>query len=284
MKRCTWFIIVFAHIIGCVANPQPEPALRPVDVERLLLSSPGDDRSSIVAGHGGAAPGAGFVVVRHLGRDESLTTATAVDGSFSATLEAEAGDEIGLVFRNDSGVESDEVVVIVPDNALSPLEPPTLDPLFPPDRFGLVVVSGGPGAATTDTEVVATNLDQPSTSSVGTSADGSFVLDIIGASNETLAVFVVDATDRNRASAPVTAQIPEPEPSTEDCLNGVDDDGDTFIDCDDPDCEDFCRCPDGQTFCDGLCTDTDTDPDNCGRCGNICPLSGPNCIAGDCVR
>lgn len=29
-------------------------------------------------------------------------------------------------------------------------------------------------------------------------------------------------------------------------------------------------CPQGQTFCEGLCTDLTVDPSNCGQCGHVC--------------
>jgi endo-1,4-beta-xylanase len=40
-------------------------------------------------------------------------------------------------------------------------------------------------------------------------------------------------------------------------------------------------CSAGQTLCSGSCTDTSTDPTNCGRCGNVC--AGGTCIAGRCT-
>ena len=41
-------------------------------------------------------------------------------------------------------------------------------------------------------------------------------------------------------------------------------------------------CPPGQTDCGGDCTPTDTDPENCGECGNACGL-GQACLNGECV-
>jgi len=38
----------------------------------------------------------------------------------------------------------------------------------------------------------------------------------------------------------------------------------------------------GQTNCNGLCTDTNNDPGNCGFCGNACPM-GATCDAGACA-
>ena len=40
-------------------------------------------------------------------------------------------------------------------------------------------------------------------------------------------------------------------------------------------------CPSGQTNCSGTCTDTSSDSNNCGYCGNICP-SGTSCVSGSC--
>jgi hypothetical protein len=42
-------------------------------------------------------------------------------------------------------------------------------------------------------------------------------------------------------------------------------------------------CGAGETMCDGICTNTDTDPDNCGMCGKQCSsnmCSGGTCAAG----
>ncbi len=40
-------------------------------------------------------------------------------------------------------------------------------------------------------------------------------------------------------------------------------------------------CPLGQNLCNGTCTDTSVDSQNCGKCGNICPADS-NCIDGVC--
>ncbi len=40
-------------------------------------------------------------------------------------------------------------------------------------------------------------------------------------------------------------------------------------------------CPAGQTFCNGTCTDTSIDAQNCGACGNKCPPES-TCIDGTC--
>lgn len=45
-----------------------------------------------------------------------------------------------------------------------------------------------------------------------------------------------------------------------------------------PDCVD---CPAGETLCDGECTDTDSDVNNCGECGNACD-DGETCTDGEC--
>ncbi|HJL33814.1 MAG TPA: MopE-related protein [Polyangiaceae bacterium LLY-WYZ-15_(1-7)] len=44
---------------------------------------------------------------------------------------------------------------------------------------------------------------------------------------------------------------------------------------------DFRGCS-GSTDCGGVCADTDTDPNNCGFCGNVCPI-GDACVAGTCT-
>ncbi|MGA9098325.1 MAG: tetratricopeptide repeat protein [Methanotrichaceae archaeon] len=41
------------------------------------------------------------------------------------------------------------------------------------------------------------------------------------------------------------------------------------------------NCPSGQTNCNGLCTDTQTDSQNCGSCGNVC-TEGESCVSGSC--
>jgi hypothetical protein len=40
-------------------------------------------------------------------------------------------------------------------------------------------------------------------------------------------------------------------------------------------------CNSAKAICDGICTDTNTDSNNCGECGNICS-SGEQCVAGVC--
>uniref|UniRef100_A0A0G4I5M1 4Fe-4S ferredoxin-type domain-containing protein n=1 Tax=Chromera velia CCMP2878 TaxID=1169474 RepID=A0A0G4I5M1_9ALVE len=45
-----------------------------------------------------------------------------------------------------------------------------------------------------------------------------------------------------------------------------------------------CGCPAGLTTCPSGCTDTDTDPDNCGACGNVCSGPTPLCSGGTCVN
>jgi hypothetical protein len=41
-------------------------------------------------------------------------------------------------------------------------------------------------------------------------------------------------------------------------------------------------CPDGLTDCDGECVDLNTDEDNCGVCGKVCPFD--SCIEGVCTK
>ncbi len=45
-------------------------------------------------------------------------------------------------------------------------------------------------------------------------------------------------------------------------------------------------CPTGTTDCAGICVDLQTDVDNCGTCGNVCPEGQPGfvrgCAAGNC--
>jgi predicted outer membrane repeat protein len=43
------------------------------------------------------------------------------------------------------------------------------------------------------------------------------------------------------------------------------------------------RCPDGKTRCSGVCVDTQSDPQNCGSCGNDCE-GDEVCRNGECVR
>ena len=42
-----------------------------------------------------------------------------------------------------------------------------------------------------------------------------------------------------------------------------------------------CVCPPPKTICGGVCTDTSTDPNNCGWCGNQC-AAGQTCQQGGC--
>lgn len=43
-------------------------------------------------------------------------------------------------------------------------------------------------------------------------------------------------------------------------------------------------CSAGQTLCSDKCVDTQTDPANCGKCGNTCDDSKLNCVEGSCNR
>jgi hypothetical protein len=47
-------------------------------------------------------------------------------------------------------------------------------------------------------------------------------------------------------------------------------------------------CQPGTANCNGICEDgcevnTNTDPNNCGSCGNVCPCEAPNCVCGTCT-
>jgi hypothetical protein len=42
-------------------------------------------------------------------------------------------------------------------------------------------------------------------------------------------------------------------------------------------------CPAGQAFCGGTCTDTSSDPNNCGSCGNRCPAGLSSCSGSQCI-
>jgi hypothetical protein len=44
-----------------------------------------------------------------------------------------------------------------------------------------------------------------------------------------------------------------------------------------------CGCAAGRTACAGTCTDTATDPNNCGMCGMACSTPTPNCVASACA-
>ena len=50
-----------------------------------------------------------------------------------------------------------------------------------------------------------------------------------------------------------------------------------------PTCNNVCGCSSGETCCSGTCTDTDTDPNNCGGCGTVCS-NGETCQSGTCVQ
>jgi hypothetical protein len=43
-----------------------------------------------------------------------------------------------------------------------------------------------------------------------------------------------------------------------------------------------CTCSPGQTNCNGTCVDLQTNNNNCGTCGNVCP-SGATCSGGQCL-
>jgi Stigma-specific protein, Stig1/Phosphorylase superfamily len=47
-------------------------------------------------------------------------------------------------------------------------------------------------------------------------------------------------------------------------------------------CGNVCSTPDG-SCCGGVCTDESTDPNNCGACGDACP-AGDTCQSGACVQ
>ena len=73
------------------------------------------------------------------------------------------------------------------------------------------------------------------------------------------------------------------------CDNGIDDDGDGLVDCDDPDCAGVPGCcPDGQVVCGDACVDLSSDPVNCGDCGVVCddgdPCTVDTCVDGVCVH
>jgi len=44
-----------------------------------------------------------------------------------------------------------------------------------------------------------------------------------------------------------------------------------------------CACAPGLTGCNGTCTNTNTDSNNCGKCGNVC-TSGQICVNGTCTN
>src|SRR5262245_24555413 len=43
-------------------------------------------------------------------------------------------------------------------------------------------------------------------------------------------------------------------------------------------------CPGGTSCCSGVCSDIDSDPDNCGACGRRCGSKAPDCCSGVCVN
>jgi hypothetical protein len=47
-------------------------------------------------------------------------------------------------------------------------------------------------------------------------------------------------------------------------------------------CGDAC-CPSGQNCCNSACTDFSMDVNNCGGCGQVCPVSNARCVGGNCV-
>jgi hypothetical protein len=47
-------------------------------------------------------------------------------------------------------------------------------------------------------------------------------------------------------------------------------------------CGAYACCPTGKACCNGTCTAVNSDPDNCGACGNVCPASAPICNQGAC--
>lgn len=96
------------------------------------------------------------------------------------------------------------------------------------------------------------------------------------------------------------------ENTVEACMDGVDNDGDRYIDCNDFNCCSLVACAAGtscnrvdggrrdggprdgsiscaaeETMCSGVCVKTDIDVANCGGCGNAC-ADGEACNAGTC--
>ncbi len=47
-------------------------------------------------------------------------------------------------------------------------------------------------------------------------------------------------------------------------------------------CGNFVCCPTSTTCCNGTCTDVNSDPNNCGACGNVCHASTPICKQATC--
>ena len=47
-------------------------------------------------------------------------------------------------------------------------------------------------------------------------------------------------------------------------------------------CGAYACCPTSAACCNGTCTAVNSDPHNCGACGNVCPASAPTCNQGTC--
>jgi hypothetical protein len=47
-------------------------------------------------------------------------------------------------------------------------------------------------------------------------------------------------------------------------------------------CGAYVCCPTGKACCNGICTPVNSDPNNCGACGNVCGGSTPVCNHGTC--
>ena len=47
-------------------------------------------------------------------------------------------------------------------------------------------------------------------------------------------------------------------------------------------CGYYSVCPTGTACCNGTCTTVNSDPHNCGACGNVCAAPTPYCIQGSC--
>ena len=47
-------------------------------------------------------------------------------------------------------------------------------------------------------------------------------------------------------------------------------------------CGAYACCATGTACCNGACTAVNSDPHNCGACGNVCPASAPICSQGTC--
>jgi hypothetical protein len=47
-------------------------------------------------------------------------------------------------------------------------------------------------------------------------------------------------------------------------------------------CGRYACCPTSTACCNGTCINVNSDPSNCGTCGNVCPQSTPNCNQGTC--